>query len=114
MQVHFVKKAKDEKNIGLEANGIEELLDLLPPLPRRWTKKTNTQQRSATSLPISMQLKANPDLMKPIPIPKGNKAKVKKPVSMYSPSGAELKPVFEASLDESEEVSQYDWFTRFV
>jgi len=25
-----------------------------------------------------MQLKANPDLMKPIPIPKGNKAKVKK------------------------------------
>ena len=105
MQVYFVKKANDERNIDLKANGIEELLDLLPPLPRRWTKKTNTQQRSATSLPISMQLKANPELMKPIPIPRGNKAKVKKPVSMYSPGGAELKPVFEADLTESEEVS---------
>ena len=80
------------------------MLDLLPPLPRRWTKKISSQPRSATSLPIAMQLKANPELLKPLPIPKTNKNKVKKPISMYSPGGTELEAVFEADLNEPDEV----------
>ena len=107
LQIHFVKKANSQNNSHLKTNGIEELLDLLPPLPRRWTKQMSSQPRNATSLPISMQLKANPDLMKPVPSPRTNKGKAKKPTSMYSPSGIDLKPAIDIINDEADEVSLY-------
>ena len=79
-----MKKAASENDDNLKQNGIEELMALLPPMPRRWTKQQGTSQRTATSLPIAMQLKANPELMKPVPAPRTNKSK-KKTTSMYSP-----------------------------
>ena len=51
-----------------------------------------------------MQLKANPELMKPMPIPKANKGKMKKPISMYSPGGTELIAASEADINEPDEV----------
>lgn len=99
-----MKKANSEDNFELKANGIEQLLECLPPLPRRWTKQINSLARNATSLPSAMQLNVNQELIKPVPYPRSNKNKAKKPVSMYSPS-VDVKPACNPVAEEPEVVS---------
>ena len=85
-----MKKMQREEEADLKANGIDELLELLPPLPRKWTKQNSTPVRQTSSLPISMQLKANPELMQPAPLPRSARAKNKKPISLHSPPNLDI------------------------
>ncbi len=77
-----MKKMQTEDCLDLKNSGIDQLIDLLPPLPRRWSKPNLSLDRNATSLPITMQLKANPDLVHPGSFQKNTKM-MKKTNSLF-------------------------------
>ncbi len=99
-----MKKMQTEDNNNIKSNGIDQLIDLLPPLPRRWTKPNLTLERNATSLPITMQLKANPELIHPGSFQRNGKA-AKKTISMYS-TGSLEKNTLEAMKEQKEDQNQ--------
>ena len=96
-----MKKIQAENNPDLKSNGIDQLLEILPPMPRRWTKPKAHQKRGTpTSLPIEIQLKANPELMLPISSPGTNRLKGKKKhISMI-----DIVPSLDAVAEEENEV----------
>ena len=96
-----MKKIQTENNPDLRSNGIDKLMEILPPMPRRWTKpKAQPKRGTPTSLPIEIQLKANPELMLPVPSPRTNRLKgKKKPVSMI-----DIVPALDVVAEEENEV----------
>eukprot|EP00794_Sanderia_malayensis_P015998 gene15998-17609_t len=107
--IYFMKRIQREDKQSLKSNGIDALLNFLPPLPRRWTKPNLSLERNATSLPIAMQLKANPDLIHPSPVQRNGKSS--KTLSLYSPKSLDsniLEKMGDLTDDQNLEGNQND------